>query len=200
MLIAAVLFTISAVGAAMPHSVSQFVTARLLGGLGIGMASMLSPLYIAEVAPARLRGRMVSLNQFAITAGILVVYFVNSKIAVLFDNQWNVDFGWRWMFASGALPAVFFFGLLFLVPESPRWLTERGREDEALAVLTRVGGRRQADAQMVEIRERPGPRDRFARAAFPTRAAHRPTGRRGLGRAAANCRHQHRALLRSGNL
>ena len=96
---------------------------------------------------------MVSLNQLAIVSGMVVVYYVNSLIANLGDNAWNVDaYGWRWMFASGALPAVLFFVLLFLVPESPRWLTERGREPEALAVLERVGGREQAAAQMQEIR------------------------------------------------
>ncbi len=153
LLLSAVLFTISALGAALPTSVAQFVVARILGGLGIGMASMVSPLYIAEVAPARIRGRMVSLNQLAIVSGMVVVYYVNSLIANLGDNAWNVASGWRWMFASGALPAAMFFLLLFLVPESPRWLTERGREDEALRVLERVGGREEALAQMQEIRQ-----------------------------------------------
>ena len=152
LLCSAVLFTVSALGAALPISVTQFVVARILGGLGIGMASMVSPLYIAEVAPARIRGRMVSVNQLAIVSGMVVVYYVNSLIANLGDNAWNVALGWRWMFASGALPAVLFFILLFLVPESPRWLTERGRQSEALAVLTRVGGPADAAAQMEEIR------------------------------------------------
>jgi MFS transporter, SP family, arabinose:H+ symporter len=152
LLLAAVLFAVSAIGAALPSTVTQFVVARILGGLGIGMASMLSPLYIAEVAPARNRGRLVSLNQLAIVLGIVVVYFVNSLIARLGDNSWNVALGWRWMFASGALPAGLFFVLLFLVPESPRWLTERGRESDALAILERIGGREEAAAQMQEIR------------------------------------------------
>lgn len=152
LLLAALCFLVSALGAAVPRNVTEFVLARLLGGLGIGMASMLSPLYIAEVAPARIRGRMVSLNQLAIVSGMVVVYYVNSLIANQGDDAWNVAVGWRWMFGSGALPAVFFFVLLFLVPESPRWLTERGRESEALAVLERVGGREEAAAQMQEIR------------------------------------------------
>lgn len=151
LLLSALLFTISAIGAALPHDVTEFVIARLLGGLGIGMASMLSPLYIAEVAPARIRGRMVSLNQLAVVGGMVVVYFVNAMIANQGDELWNVATGWRWMFASGALPAAFFFALLFLVPESPRWLTEHGREAEALNVLTRVGGEAQANMQMQEI-------------------------------------------------
>ncbi len=152
LLLAAVLFTVSAVGAALPRNATEFVIARILGGLGIGMASMLSPLYIAEVAPARIRGRMVSLNQLAIVGGMVVVYYVNSLIAQLGDNSWNVLVGWRWMFASGTLPAVLFFVLLFLVPESPRWLTKQGREDEAMAVLTRIGGPAQAESQMNDIR------------------------------------------------
>ncbi len=151
LLLSAVLFTVSAIGAALPTNVTQFVIARALGGLGIGMASMLSPLYIAEVAPARSRGRLVSLNQLAIVLGIVIVYFVNALIAKLGDNTWNVAMGWRWMFASGVLPAGLFFVLLFLVPESPRWLTEHGRADEARAILERIGGREEAAAQMQEI-------------------------------------------------
>ncbi len=152
LLLSAALFTVSAVGAALPASVSQFVVARLLGGLGIGMASMLSPLYIAEVAPARIRGRMVSLNQLAIVSGMVAVYFVNAVIADQGDQAWNVTVGWRWMFASGVLPAILFFLLLFFVPESPRWLTERGRESEALRILERISGPDQAESQMREIR------------------------------------------------
>ena len=134
------------------------MVARLLGGLGIGAASMLSPLYIAEVAPARIRGRMVSLNQLAIVGGMVVVYFVNSLIVKLGDNAWNVELGWRWMFASGTLPAGVFFGLLFLVPESPRWFIQRGREAEAQAVLDPRRRREQAERQMVWKSERPSPR------------------------------------------
>ena len=194
------LFTISAIGAALPSSVTQFVVARILGGLGIGMASMLSPLYIAEVAPARIRGRMVSLNQLAIVSGMVVVYYVNSLIANLGDNAWNVAVGWRWMFASGALPAVLFFVLLFLVPESPRWLTERGREPEALAILERVGGREEAAAQMQEIRAVLAQESGSLGQLFE-RGMRRPLGdRRGAGRSPADYRHQRGALLLPGNL
>ncbi len=153
LLLAAVLFLVSSVGSAIPRNVAEFVFARILGGVGVGMASMLSPLYIAEIAPARIRGRMVSLNQLAIVGGMMVVYYVNAWIAQAGDNAWNVATGWRWMFGSETLPALLFFVLLFLVPESPRWLTKQGREDEAREVLTRVGGRQGADIQMREIRD-----------------------------------------------
>jgi len=153
LLMAAMLFIISALGSAVPRNITEFVIARILGGFGVGMASMLSPLYIAEIAPARIRGRMVSLNQLAIVGGMVVVYYVNSLIAQGNDNTWNITTGWRWMFASETLPALLFFVLLFLVPESPRWLTKQGREDEARDILTRVGGQRQAETQMRDIHD-----------------------------------------------
>ena len=153
LLLAAVLFAISAAGAALPRNLTEFVLARLLGGFAVGAASMLCPLYIAEVAPAGIRGRLVSLNQVAIISGMLVVSIVNWLIASPTDEGWNVATGWRWMFASGALPAAFFLAALFFVPESPRWLTKQGREDEALAVLSRVGGPAQAEREMKDIKE-----------------------------------------------
>jgi len=153
LLLSAVLFAVSAVGSAVPENLSQFVVARMLGGFAVGMASMLSPLYIAEVSPAGIRGRLVSLNQIAIISGMLVVSIVNWMIASPEDESWNVATGWRWMFGSETLPALLFFVLLFLVPESPRWLTKQGREDEALAVLARVGGRQRARLEMKEIHD-----------------------------------------------
>jgi len=141
LMIAALLFTVSAVGAALPRNLWEFVIARVLGGFAIGAASMLSPLYIAEVAPARIRGRLVSLNQLAIVGGMLVVYFVNSRIAQLGDDAWNQTCGWRWMFGSGALPAVIFQILLFFVPESPRWLMIHGRPAEAERVMAGIEAR-----------------------------------------------------------
>jgi len=126
----------------------------MLGGFGVGMASMLSPLYIAEVSPARVRGRLVSLNQITIITGMLVVSIVNWLIAGPPEYEgWNVSTGWRWMFASEALPAAAFLVLLFLVPESPRWLTKQGRQAEALTVLARVSGRQRAALEMSEIKE-----------------------------------------------
>jgi len=153
LILSAVLFFVSAIGTAVPTTLTVFILFRILAGLGIGAASMSSPLYIAEVTPARIRGRMVSINQFAIVSGISVVFFVNYFIALQGDELWNQSHGWRWMFASGALPALMLLVLLFLVPESPRWLTKQGREDKALAILTRVNGSDHARTELAQIKE-----------------------------------------------
>jgi len=147
LVISAVLFGLSAVGAALPRNLAEFVAARFAGGLAIGMASLLAPLYIAEVSPARIRGRLVSLNQMAIVSGILLAYLINWLLSYLGPESW------RWMFASAVVPSLAFFIALFFVPESPRWLTEQGREKEALEVLTRVNGRQQALTELAQIRE-----------------------------------------------
>ncbi|MEI7731702.1 MAG: sugar porter family MFS transporter [Verrucomicrobiota bacterium] len=147
-----VLFGASAVGTALPKELWMFIVFRILCGIGVGAASIASPMYIAEVAPARLRGRMVSLNQMAIVTGIFVVYFINWYIAGKGDHAWNVNTGWRWMFAMGALPSLVFLGLLLLVPESPRWLMEQNREAEALKVLTRVNGQAAAEVELQAIK------------------------------------------------
>jgi sugar porter (SP) family MFS transporter len=144
MLISAVLFLVSAVGCALPRTITAFVIFRFIGGLGIGSAAVLSPLYIAEVAPARVRGALVSVNQLAIVTGILLAYFVNWMFAGVGPSNW------RWMFGLGAVPSIFFFLLLLRVPESPRWLVKNGREDEARTVLTRADT---AEAAAVGIRE-----------------------------------------------
>ncbi len=153
LVLSAVLFAVSAVGSAVPREFWQLVVARLLGGLGVGMASMVSPMYIAEVAPARIRGRLVSLNQIAIISGMLVVSIVNWWIASPLDSSWNVAMGWRWMFASETLPAVLFLVLLLPVPESPRWLAKQKRTQEAEQLLVRLNGPQQARAAVVEIEE-----------------------------------------------
>ena len=132
LILCAVLFVISAIGTALPQSRWVFVLFRALGGVGIGAASMTSPMYIAEVSPARIRGRMVSLNQLAIMFGMLAVYFVNYAIAGLGDEHWNELYGWRWMFASGAFPALALLLLLCFVPESPRWLVKQGARGRGL--------------------------------------------------------------------
>jgi SP family xylose:H+ symportor-like MFS transporter len=153
LVLSAVFFFISAVGTAIPQTVGAFIFYRILGGLGVGAASITSPMYIAEISPARIRGRMVSVNQFAIVTGFLVVYFVNYFIALQGDAAWNERVGWRWMFGSEALPAVVLLVLSFVVPESPRWLTKRGRSDEALGILTRVDGDAYARAELAEIKD-----------------------------------------------
>ena len=149
----AVLFLVSAIGTAVPRDLWVFVAFRILGGLGVGAASMTSPMYIAEITPARIRGRMVSVNQFAIVFGMLVVFFVNYAIARQGDDAWNQTTGWRWMFGSEAIPATVFLLLLFFVPESPRWLAKRGRSDRAREILARVDGPEHAERGMQEIRQ-----------------------------------------------
>jgi MFS family permease len=264
LILAAVAFFASALGTALPRNLTEFIVFRILGGVGIGAASITSPMYIAEITPFRVRGRMVSVNQFAIVSGISVVYFVNyfiagygtaqdkqavqqyvaqhgaavrpeavrtflqknfvpqyvayrvdeheqqdageriprsalkaqaerhaarrieeflaekrggldsgavadfaaaetdrnvavDPIAVNLADQgalsWNAERGWRWMFGSGVFPSVLFLGLLFFVPESPRWLTRQNRRDEALAILTRVDGPEYAKQELRMIEE-----------------------------------------------
>lgn len=140
------LFAISSVGAALPRTFWEFGIARFIGGIAIGIASMLAPLYMAEVSPARIRGRLVSLNQMAIVSGILLAYLVN----------WSLSFhgasGWRWMFAIAVIPSLGLFLGLFFVPESPRWLMERARVEAAFDVLQKIEGPN-AEAQLEAIRQ-----------------------------------------------
>ena len=151
--LAALLFLVSAIGTALPRDLATFVVFRIVGGVGVGAASLLSPLYIAEVSPPRIRGRLVSLNQLAIVSGMLLVYFVNLMVQRLGDQAWNVDHGWRWMFGSEALPASLFLLLLYAVPESPRWLAKQGRSREALSVLALVSPGPQAGAELARIEQ-----------------------------------------------
>jgi len=153
LIISAILFGISAVGSALPDTFTEFVIYRMIGGIGVGTASMLSPLYIAEISPADIRGKMVSYNQFAIIFGMLVVYFVNYYIAALGPEIWNIQTGWRWMFGSEFIPAVFFLTLLFFVPESPRWLVKQERSEEAQQILARVDGAGYAQNEIDEIQK-----------------------------------------------
>ncbi len=147
MLVSAVLFLVSAVGCALPRTITEFMIFRFVGGLGIGSAAVLSPLYIAEIAPARVRGALVSVNQLAIVTGILLAYFVNWIFAGAGPANW------RWMYGTGALPSVLFFLLLLGVPESPRWLVKNGREDEARTVLARADTAEAAAAGIREIKD-----------------------------------------------
>ena len=153
LVLSGVLFLISALGTALPSAFSTFVLFRILGGIGVGIASMASPMYIAEVSPARIRGRMVSVNQFAIISGMVVIYFVNYFIARQGDPVWCATYAWRWMFASGLLPSGLFLLLLFLVPESPRWLVENGRRDEAFRILSKVDGAIHARSEIAAIEQ-----------------------------------------------
>ena len=140
----AVLFAISSIGAALAGSVTMFVLFRVIGGMGIGAASMLSPLYISEVAPAKIRGILVSVYQLAIVIGILIIYGVNFGIAGLGSQAWKVETGWRYMIASGLIPSALFLFLLFVVPESPRWLIKNKRRPEAMDTLERLNGKPEA--------------------------------------------------------
>lgn len=156
----ALVFAGSSVASALPDSLAGFAWARFAGGLAIGAASILSPMYITEIAPGRYRGRLVSLYQLAIVVGILAVFFVNLQIQRAGDAAWNVSQGWRWMFASLALPSAVFGLLLGFVPESPRWLVKRGRVAQAEHILERIGGRDTAGAELqaigASLAERPG--------------------------------------------
>jgi sugar porter (SP) family MFS transporter len=144
--LAAVLFGLSSIAAALPRNIQEFEAARFVGGIAIGVASMLAPLYIAEVSPASIRGRLVSLNQMAIVSGILLAYFTNWVLSFLGPSSW------RWMFATAAVPSSLLFLGLFFVPESPRWLVEFGRDNDALRTLERVGGGAPAAVELAEIR------------------------------------------------
>jgi SP family sugar porter-like MFS transporter len=159
---AAVLFTVSAAGTGASDGFTRFIVYRLLGGIGIGLASNLSPVYIAEITPPALRGRFVSVNQLTIVIGILLAQVVNWLIAepvpeAVTDAQilasWNGQQGWRWMFWAEMVPALLFFLLMWWVPDSPRWLIRKGREERAVAVLHRVGGEAYARHALQEIRE-----------------------------------------------
>ena len=150
--LAALFFLISAIGTAVAPSIACFVVFRFLGGFGIGVASIATPMYIAEITPAHLRGRLVAVNQIAIVTGLTVVYFANYAIAQCGDQAWNNETSWRWMFASGFLPAAIFAVLLIKIPESPRWLMERKREHGARCILDRIAGPVFAETEMAAIR------------------------------------------------
>src|SRR6266513_5496719 len=146
LLSAAALFTVSSIGAALPRNLIEFAVARLLGGVAIGIASTLSPLYIAEISPARKRGLLVSLNQLAIVSGILLSYSVNYLLTSAGPANW------RWMFAAAALPSVLFFLTLLFIPESPRWLMQKSRAQEAEHFLAQLVGPQAAAGEIEAIR------------------------------------------------
>jgi MFS family permease len=158
--LAAALFAASAIASALAPDFLSLVLARMLGGFGVGAALIIAPMFIAEMAPPESRGRLVSFNQLNIVVGISVAFFSNYLILTLGDSgaAWTealrmAEWNWRWMLGVELLPAVLYFGALLFVPESPRWLAMRGRDNEALAVLERVSGRTRAAADLQSIRE-----------------------------------------------
>ncbi|AZS18085.1 MFS transporter [Paenibacillus lutimineralis] len=150
---AAILFIIGSVFSAVPNTFNEFIIARMIGGIGIGITSTLCPLYNAEIAPAKYRGRLVALNQLATVTGISLVYFVNLWIAGLGNEAWGISTAWRWMFAFGIIPGLLFLVLLFFVPESPRWLIKQGRAAESLPILVKIHGETLAKQEVLDIKE-----------------------------------------------
>lgn len=159
MMVASVLFTLSAIGTGAVNHINWFIFYRILGGIGIGIASNLSPMYIAEISPRSVRGRFVSINQLTIVIGILAAQLANWLIAdpvvagedIL--NSWNGQMGWRWMFWAEIIPAAAFFILTFFIPESPRWLAMQGQYAKAHLIFSKIGGEGHANDEMKEIRE-----------------------------------------------
>ena len=156
------LFSLSAVGTALTQTYNLFIIYRLIGGVGIGIASTLSPMYIAEISPAQIRGRFVSINQLTIVIGILAAQIINWLIAdpvpenasaAFILSSWNGQFGWRWMFGAETVPAMLFFILMFFIPESPRWLVKNAKNDTAAHILTKIGGPSYADHSLADINE-----------------------------------------------
>lgn len=140
LVLSAIIFGLSSLGASFANSYGILVMWRILAGIGVGLTSLITPLYIAEMAPSNVRGRLVSLNQLAITIGIFVVYFINAEIAKGSTQAWNVSYAWRWMMAVGLVPSVLFLLALIPVGESPRWLIQHGQKEKALKVMTKVEG------------------------------------------------------------
>jgi SP family xylose:H+ symportor-like MFS transporter len=160
LLVAAILFAVSSALTGWAYSFNGFILWRIVGGVAIGFSSNVSPLYIAEISPAAIRGRLVSLNQFAIVVGILAAQIVNWRIArpvaaalggEALLQSWNVQSGWRWMFTAVVVPALIFVVASLFIPESPRWLLSRGRQREAGAILLRIGGNGYADVELTNI-------------------------------------------------
>lgn len=150
LLLSALIFVLTAYGTGAFSNFQYFLLARFGGGIAIGIASGLSPMYIAEVAPASIRGKLVSLNQLTIVIGILAAQIVN-WLLVSDDTAWNVAMSWRWMFWSAAFPALAFLVLAAFIPESPRWLAMKGRRERATQILTRIGGNTYAQSELSSL-------------------------------------------------
>ncbi|MGL5422829.1 MAG: sugar porter family MFS transporter [Serratia fonticola] len=153
LVVAALLFTVSAVGAALATTFTWFVIYRIIGGLAVGLAATVSPMYMSEVSPKDMRGRALSMQQFAIVFGQIVIFYVNFKIASYASEAWLIEMGWRWMIGSEVIPCLLFTALVFVIPESPRWSVMVGRDDQALAMLTRVSNAEHAKSVLREIKE-----------------------------------------------
>ena len=153
MVVTALFFAISAYGSAIANDLTMFIIMRLLGGIGVGAASMLCPMYISEIAPSNIRGRLVTFYQLAIVLGINIIYVINLKISQAGDEAWNTEYGWRYMLGSEVIPAAVFFVLLFFVPESPRWLAARSRDVKAMKILEKINGKKVSLEIFAEITE-----------------------------------------------
>jgi sugar porter (SP) family MFS transporter len=160
LLFSAFLFVITSLGTGAFNSFSAFMTFRIMGGIAIGIASNVSPVYIAEISPAFMRGKLVAINQFTIAFGVLAAQLTNMIIAEpvavgatdeIIRNSWNGQMGWRWMFWACSVPAGLFFILMWLVPESPRWLAKAGRKEKAIKVFEKIGGRDYAISETDDI-------------------------------------------------
>jgi sugar porter (SP) family MFS transporter len=175
LVVAALIFAVTSLGNALAHSFTVFIAWRIFGGVAIGLASNLSPMYIAEIAPAQIRGRLVSINQLTIVIGILLAQYINwflvrdlPKGATddFIRNSWFGQQGWRWMFGLTAAPSLLFFLGMLLAPESPRWLAKNGKSDRARGILAKIGGEPYANEAITDIEStlatEEGSRVRFA--------------------------------------
>ena len=159
LIIAAFLFILSAIGTGATSNFDRFIIYRIIGGLGIGIASNISPVYIAEVSPASIRGRLVSLNQLTVVLGILFAQLINWLIGESYPQSGetlsadSVEWAWRWMFWAELVPACLFFILAFIIPESPRWLAAFGKKEQARRILVRIGGEAYADQTLASVNQ-----------------------------------------------
>src|SRR6266700_7463831 len=160
LIVAALLFAVTSLGNALATNFTVFIAWRICGGVAIGLASSLSPMYIAEVAPAQVRGKLVAINQLTIVIGILLAQYINwflvrnlpaGSTDEFIRNSWFGQQGWRWMFGLTAIPSLLFFLGMIVVPESPRWLAKNGKPDRARSILARIGGEQYARAAVADI-------------------------------------------------